>query len=170
MYTRTPEIIEIASLIGRTASSIAIRLTNFASCQPPLSSKWSYKRNAERVKTVSSNYSGKYAITGIDLQELLVASHIIPWSKNENERLNPENGTCLSALYYKAFDKGLIGINENYQILISKKLLKKKENDYYLKYFAPIESQKIISPQRYFPKKGFIQYHLDVIFNKSSSF
>lgn len=32
--------------------------------------------------------------------------------ENEQERLNPENGICLSALYDKAFDKGLIGINE----------------------------------------------------------
>jgi putative restriction endonuclease len=48
---------------------------------------------------VIANYSGKCAITGIDIQDLLVASHIVPWSKNEKERLNPENGICLSALY-----------------------------------------------------------------------
>ncbi|HAG16504.1 MAG TPA: restriction endonuclease, partial [Bacteroidales bacterium] len=34
MHTRTPEIIEMASLLGRTVNSIAIRLTNFASCDP----------------------------------------------------------------------------------------------------------------------------------------
>jgi putative restriction endonuclease len=57
---------------------------------------------------VIANYSGKCAITGIDIQDLLVASHIVPWSKNEKERLNPENGICLSALYDKAYDKGYI--------------------------------------------------------------
>ena len=62
---------------------------------------------------VVANYSGKCAISGIDMPELLFASHIIPWSKNEEERLNPENGICLSALYDKAFDKGLIAVNEN---------------------------------------------------------
>jgi putative restriction endonuclease len=45
---------------------------------------------------VIANYSNKCAITGIDIPGLLLASHIIPWAKNEVERLNPENGICLS--------------------------------------------------------------------------
>jgi putative restriction endonuclease len=72
----------------------------------------------------------------------------------------------LSALYDKAYDRGLISINENYQILISDKLKKKKDANYYGKYFAPIENQSLFLPQKYFPKKEFIQYHLDEIFNK----
>lgn len=34
MHSRTPEVIEMAHLIGRTVSSISIRLGNFASCDP----------------------------------------------------------------------------------------------------------------------------------------
>lgn len=66
---------------------------------------------------VIANYDNKCAITGIDIPDLLVASHIIPWSKNEKERLNPENGICLSPLYDRAYDKGYIGINEKFEIL-----------------------------------------------------
>jgi putative restriction endonuclease len=232
MHTRTPEVIKMAKLLARTVNSIAIRLSNFASCDPyhqnrgvkgmigglrqcqPIWDEFSENRSdlifesealladkenitienkfdnllldltnikgttkLREVKTrvnqnvfrqiVVSNYSGKCAITGIDLPELLFASHIIPWSKNENERLNPENGICLSALYDKAFDRGLIAIDEKYQILISDKLRKKKETVYYAKYFAQLEKQTLIPPQRYFPKKEFIQYHLSEIFNKS---
>lgn len=230
MHTRTPEIIEMANLIGRTVSSIAIRLTNFAACDPyhkdrgvkgmvggikqckPIWDEFFENKGllifeserilAEKenqriemkfddllfdikdlkgetkireVKTrvnqnvfrqiVVANYFGKCAISGIDLPELLFASHIIPWSKNEDERLNPENGICLSALYDRAFDKGLIAVNEKYKILVSDKLRKKKDTEYYGKYFAPLESQSLILPQRYLPKKEFIQYHLDVVFN-----
>jgi putative restriction endonuclease len=68
---------------------------------------------------VIANYNGRCAITGIDIPDLLLASHIIPWSKNEEERLNPENGICLSPLYDRAYDKGYIGINEKFEILIS---------------------------------------------------
>ncbi|MCX6233122.1 MAG: HNH endonuclease signature motif containing protein [Bacteroidetes bacterium] len=68
---------------------------------------------------VLANYSGKCAITGIDIPDLLFASHIIPWAKNEAERLNPENGICLSSLYDQAFDKGLIGINLEFEIILS---------------------------------------------------
>lgn len=115
---------------------------------------------------VVANYSGKCAITGIDIPELLFASHIIPWSKNEDERLNPENGICLSALYDKAYDKGLIGLNEKYEILISSQLKKKQQKDYYSKYFAHLEKSKLVMPKKYMPKKEFLQYHLDEIFEK----
>lgn len=89
---------------------------------------------------VLANYTTKCAITGIDIPELLLASHIIPWSQNEKERLNPENGICLSALYDKAFDKGLIGINQKHEILLSTSLKTKKETSFFKNHFAPIEN------------------------------
>lgn len=115
---------------------------------------------------VLANYNTKCAITGIDIPKLLLASHIIPWSKNEKERLNPENGICLSALYDKAFDKGLIGIDLNYEIILSKDLKPKKDTPFYQQHFAPIENKKIIEPLSYLPRKDFLQYHLDVVFEK----
>lgn len=115
---------------------------------------------------VLTNYTTKCAITGIDIPELLLASHIVPWSKNENERLNPENGICLSALYDKAFDKGLIGINQNYQILLSQKLKKKKDSPFFQSHFASIENLKISNPIKYMPRIEFLEYHLDVVFEK----
>lgn len=115
---------------------------------------------------VLANYSTKCAITGIDIPQLLFASHIIPWSANENERLNPENGICLSPLYDKAFDKGLIAINTNYEILLSTELKKKKQTSFYSNHFASIENSKITEPVKYLPRKEFLEYHLDTIFEK----
>jgi putative restriction endonuclease len=113
---------------------------------------------------VLANYSCKCAISGIDIPDLLIASHIIPWSKNEQERLNPENGICLSPLYDKAYDKGLIGINEHYQILISNELKKKESLNYFSIQFGKIVGSTIHLPQKYLPKKEFLQYHLDTIY------
>jgi putative restriction endonuclease len=115
---------------------------------------------------VLANYNTKCAITGIDIPKLLLASHIIPWSKNEEHRLNPENGICLSALYDKAFDKGLIGIDLNYEIILSKDLKSKRDTSFYNQHFAPIENKKIIEAISYLPRKEFLQYHLDVVFEK----
>lgn len=115
---------------------------------------------------VIANYSSKCAVTGIDIPDLLVASHILPWSKNEKERLNPENGICLSALYDRAYDKGYIGIKENFEIVLSEALKKKRKKIYHSKYFAGLEGSKIILPQKYHPNKIFLQYHMDVIFKK----
>lgn len=74
---------------------------------------------------VLANYDGKCAISGIDISDLLIASHIIPWSKSEKERLNPENGICLSALYDKAYDIGLITIDVDYKVVFSSRFEKK---------------------------------------------
>ena len=115
---------------------------------------------------ILSNYSSTCAISGIDIPELLIASHIIPWSVNEKERLNPENGICLSPLYDQAFDKGLIGISTHYEVLISKKINEHSEKPYYRNYFAKIRGAKLNQPEKYYPKKDFLEYHLDMIFEK----
>lgn len=115
---------------------------------------------------VLTNYGTKCAITGIDIPELLLASHIIPWSKNEKERLNPENGICFSPLYDKAFDKGYIGINEKYQVIISNTLKQKKETIFFKQHFATIDNLRINEALKYIPKREFLQFHLDTIFQK----
>ena len=113
---------------------------------------------------VMANYSGRCAITGIDISELLMAGHIVPWSENKKERLNPANGICLSALYDKAFDKGFIGLNSNYEILLSGELKKKQEKDYYERFFASFAGRKIHLPEKYDPGKEFLEYHREVVF------
>lgn len=113
---------------------------------------------------VLANYNRKCAITGIDIPDLLVASHIIPWSQNEEERLNPENGICLSALYDRAYDKGLIGITEKYQIVISSELKTKEKKEFYPSNFGNLSGITLQLPQKYLPKKEFLQFHLDTVF------
>lgn len=120
-------------------------------------------QNAFR-QIVLANYSGQCAITGIDIPELLIASHIIPWSQNEAERLNPENGICFSAIYDRAFDKGLIGVSEKYQILLSSEIKSKENKVYYPTLFGKLKGAEINLPQKYLPKKEFLQFHLDTIF------
>jgi putative restriction endonuclease len=116
---------------------------------------------------VLRNYNEKCAISGINIPSLLTASHIIPWSVNENERLNPENGICLSPLYDRAFDRGLIGINKNYAVMVSSKLKKYKIESYYKNYFSHLDGLKISVPEKYKPSKDFLDYHLDKVFNKN---
>lgn len=113
---------------------------------------------------VLANYSGKCAITNIDIPDLLIASHIIPWSANEQERLNPENGICFSPLYDKAFDKGLIGIDTNYKVIISSEIMDRTTKSFYNDYFGKIEGKPIETPQKYLPRKEFLEWHLEEVF------
>lgn len=115
---------------------------------------------------VLANYDGKCALTGIDLSELLVASHIIPWADNVQERLNPENGICLSSLYDKAFDKGLISFTNDQRVIFSVRLKENVGKDYYAKYFEPVENAMLVTPRKYHINPLFLEWHRDCIFNK----
>lgn len=44
------------------------------------------------ARNVKANYEYICAITGIRTKEFLVASHIVPWSKDKDNRTNPQNG------------------------------------------------------------------------------
>jgi putative restriction endonuclease len=78
-----------------------------------------YFRNA-----VVNNFGGRCGVTGLPVRELLVASHILPWSHCESERLNVRNGICLNRLHDAAFDQGFIGFDDGLAMVISKRLEK----------------------------------------------
>jgi hypothetical protein len=62
-------------------------------------------------------------VTGVKAEELLVASHIKPWSKSEtDERLDGNNGLFLSPHVDKLFDYGFITFTPRGQMLVSSKL------------------------------------------------
>lgn len=115
-------------------------------------------------KIVLANYNFKCAITGINIPDLLLASHIVPWSANEAERLNPENGICLSPLYDRAYDKGLISITIDYKIVLSKKLSSYEKQSFHLLHFGKLHGQKINLPSKYMPSKVFLEYHMKEVF------
>lgn len=116
---------------------------------------------------VLGNYNGKCALTGIDIPELLVASHIIPWASNEKERMNPQNGICLSALYDKAFDKGLISFSENCHIMFSCRLKENVGKEYFSSYFEPISDCSLTSQGLKYPvEPRFLEWHRDCVFQR----
>ncbi len=64
---------------------------------------------------------GGCLICGLRNKNLLLASHIKPWSEcdSKEEKLNPNNGLLLCAIHDKLFDKGLITFDEQGHIIIS---------------------------------------------------
>ncbi len=118
-------------------------------------------------RMILANYGGRCALTGIDVPQLLLASHIIPWADktHKQERLNPCNGICLSALYDKAFDQGLITISpDNYSVILSSALQENETKAYYDKHFGCIKGQKLTLPTEYLPSREFLAYHRDKVF------
>lgn len=224
MHKATSEIIKFAELIGRTPSSIALKLGNFASFDPSLKERgikgasnaskldkqvwdefynnWdaalieSEKLLAKRKHTtieklnkieiddlpkegkekerlikvrvnqsifrtmVLATYNNKCCVTGIDNADLLIASHIVPWSKDEKNRLNPMNGLCLNALHDRAFDKGLITVSaEDYCIKVSSRLKKKNNIESLEQNFIALEGKSIFIPDKFVPSQELLKIH-----------
>jgi len=110
---------------------------------------------------VLASYGSQCCITGIAFPELLVASHIIPWSKDATQRLNPKNGLCLNALHDRAFDRGLMTITQDFKIKLTSKISSNfGSTDFFTKY----EGRQITLPDRFLPGLEFLQYHEETIF------
>ena len=216
---KNPEIVALASELGRSVGAVALKLANFANIDPTLDRKgfsnhgkldeivWNeffddvelvlrqdqlqsagvkyvpepqgtlYEirddKGAERVvhvrtrqqyfrKTILKDYNSRCCVTGLKVEKLLVASHIVPWKSDTRNRLNPHNGLCLNALHDKAFDKGLITIDQSHRVVLSGEL---KHHD--LKgadYITKTEGKVIRMPTKFRPRQDFLEYHRNEIF------
>jgi putative restriction endonuclease len=56
--------------------------------------------------------------------KLVDAAHIVPVSSDSSTD-DTANGIALSALYHRAYDKGLVTFNEQYQIIVNTNEMKK---------------------------------------------
>ena len=113
---------------------------------------------------VLSAYNYKCAVTGLPLPELLVASHIVPWSKDPTQRLNPSNGLCLNALHDKAFDRGLITITTSFKVKLSAEITEYIERPVLQDFFMKYQEASINLPDKFLPSQEFLQYHRKHVF------
>lgn len=117
-------------------------------------------------KAVLSSYRGRCCMTVVSDSSLLVASHIVPWSLDKANRLNPSNGLCLSALHDRAFDKGLIALDNDYRILLSEEIIK-TDNAHLKAVFMPLKGERIELPERFLPSVEFLSWHRNQWFQDS---
>jgi len=114
-------------------------------------------------RAVLSSYHNRCCMSGLSESRLLIASHIVPWSKDRDNRLNPRNGLCLSALHDKAFDRGLISLDDDFRVILSKELEQRNEA-FVRKFFLPLAGQSITLPERFTPDKRFLEQHRAGVF------
>lgn len=114
-------------------------------------------------RAVLSSYRGRCCISGLSDARLLMASHIVPWSNDKANRLNPSNGLCLSAIHDKAFDRGLITISDDYEVMLSEQL-KRNDDAFVAQIFLPLEGHRIELPEKFIPSIAFITRHRNEIF------
>lgn len=226
LHHRHPKITQLATWIGRTSNSVALKLVNLASLDPQVRSRglhgmgnvskldqqiWSelneswdrvaleaaaeYERLAKghgvtpdeglvdelldfdegrsrpatvevRVnqarfrKVVLASYNATCCISGLRHEKLVIASHIIPWSEDTQNRLNPQNGLCLSALHDRAYDQGLITVAPDFTVRVSPSLkARQPDDDFMLVSLLRFDMQPIHMPDRFRPDPEFLASH-----------
>jgi hypothetical protein len=114
--------------------------------------------------TVLSNYEGRCCITGLNVTQCLIASHIVPWSQAEQYRVDPTNGLCLSATFDRLFDAGLVGIDSDLKVCLSSKLQSSQEKTI-IQMIQPYHGRPILKPHRFLPSSQHLEWHFNNIFS-----
>jgi predicted restriction endonuclease len=234
LHKGNPIIVETAAKMGRTPSSLAMKLVNFASLDPVQQARgirglqgatrqdrtmWSeFQSNLSAIgaeseqmlhdlftqdetkevdflqrdkvrlvaptgptetqatvkvrrgqqffrQSVLTAYDVRCCISGINVPDLLVASHIKPWGTFPDYRLNPRNGLCLSALHDAAFDGGLITLDERLNVVLSNRLRDFFPEPALEQNFVPYAGKPIRLPEKLAePDAEFLLYHRESIF------
>jgi putative restriction endonuclease len=226
LHQRAPEIQQLAAWEGRTPSSVAMKLVNFASLDPQvvasgraglsgasnqdrelwtaLQQDWdavateavdayaalalSHGVQADEAllqdepeeieegrtrsavvkvrvnqarfrKSVLASYNATCCISGLRHEKLVIASHIVPWSKDHKNRLNPQNGLCLSALHDSAYDQGLITVMPDYTIRVSASLNASTIDPFLQSSLIDSHLKLIRLPERFLPGPEFLASH-----------
>jgi putative restriction endonuclease len=110
-------------------------------------------------KAILASYNATCCISGLQHERLVIASHIVPWSKDKQNRLNPHNGLCLSALHDKAYDQRLITVMPDYTVRVSQALMKNPGHPFTNTALCDFDKQPIYLPERFTPAQEFLELH-----------
>lgn len=111
-------------------------------------------------------YNDTCAVTGMQIRStfnynFVDACHIVPFSVSHDDKVT--NGLALCPNMHRAFDRGLIAIDDNYQILVSKAIKDDQDHPYS---FSLLENKQLILPQntQYYPALENLAWHRKKVF------
>jgi predicted restriction endonuclease len=117
-------------------------------------------------KAVMIRYDTRCVISGLRHEDLLIASHIVPWQARPEFRLDPANGLCLNALHDRAFDKGLLAIDGQGRIRISSELADAGLNGQLKGQISDIDRQPLNLKASVFPNRDYLAWHYRECFRR----
>lgn len=177
-HTYETDLLERYADFDGKAEALPERLYRKLSVPKHLLDDWQGQEGKETIRTIKTrfnqnvfrkitleNYQNACCITGNPLPQLLTASHIKPWAASKaNEKLNPANGLCLAKTQDAAFDKGLITLDEELRVVLSKSIRDHMTVRSIEENFIRFEGKEITQPLRFSPSQAFLEYHRDTIF------
>ena len=112
--------------------------------------------------TLVHNYRDRCCITGIAIDPLLIASRIKPWKDSSpTEKVAASNGLLLNAFHDKAFDQGLITLDNDFAIHVSPHVEHTEINDEWLYRY---DGRRISLPVVCSPSREFLEFHREHIY------
>jgi putative restriction endonuclease len=104
-------------------------------------------------------YGNECCVTGLNVPDVLQASHIVSWASDSQNRMNPSNGLCLSATYHAAFDRHLISFDDDYRMVLSNRIRDYCTREVCANYFMKFEGTQIRLPSRFLPDRELLAKH-----------
>lgn len=114
---------------------------------------------------VLASYGYQCSVCRISVPELLNASHIIPWSRDVSRRADPTNGLAMCALHDRAFDRGLMTINDELQVIVARRIVVRNPPELHEVGLLKISGVRIAIPERFQPDRGALRFHRQNIFS-----
>lgn len=100
---------------------------------------------------ILSGYREECAVCGLPVLGLLVACHIVPWALDPRNRMNPRNGICMCSLHDRAYETGILLIDEQLVVGVGDKAQCYRDNDAFRRYISAFEGSAIRLPERWHP-------------------
>lgn len=113
-----------------------------------------FKKVVPRVYNFTCSISGMRLITNRDIQ-MIDACHIVPFSHSHDDTIS--NGISLCPNLHRAFDRGLITVDEDYRVVISNNF-SESSSEYSIKNY---HGKKILLPNEryYYPSLENLEWH-----------
>jgi putative restriction endonuclease len=127
-----------------------------------------FVRNGIFKKMIPKIYNNSCCFTGLRLTSLhgysiIDACHIVPFSCNQNDTIS--NGLALCPNMHRAFDRGLLTVDDSYRIKVSKQIFEDETHPYSLK---NLDGKRIGLPYErdYFPSQENLAWHRAKVFKE----
>lgn len=126
-----------------------------------------FLRGSQFKKAIPKIYTYACCISGMRIDatvsvSMIDACHIVPFSESYNDTIS--NGIALCPNLHRAFDRGLITVDQDYRVVVSDAF--QEDNTPYS--IAPFHRKQIALPQNknHYPAHENFQWHFENVFKK----
>ena len=127
-----------------------------------------FVRNGLFKRHIIQLYQSSCAFTGMRLvsrhgHSFVDACHIVPFSVSHDDRIG--NGIALCPNMHRAFDRGLLSVDEDYRIIVSPHFTEDESHDYSLR---RLQGRRINGPKlaQYLPQFDKLTWHREHVFKQ----